>query len=88
MRSTLARSLWIDFLLTPTCLSHGDNPGGVVGAWRVGDNDYSTGKQAQGDKPFLFIIETVIGERDAGAGQYLLGVRNLRFAPFVYGPIR
>jgi hypothetical protein len=44
MRSTLAKSLLIDFLLTSICLSHGDNPRDVVAAWRVGDNDYSTGE--------------------------------------------
>jgi hypothetical protein len=84
-------------LLTSICLSHGDNPRDVVAAWRVGDNDYSTGEQAQSDKPFLSIIETVIYERDARAGQHLFSVRKiqsmlgevaavLRFVPFVYHP--
>jgi hypothetical protein len=52
MRSTLAKSLLIDFLLTSIYLSHGDNPRGVVAAWRVGNNNYSTGEQAQSDQPF------------------------------------
>jgi hypothetical protein len=47
MRSTLAKSLLIDFLLTSICLSHGDNPRGIVAAWRVGNDDYSTGERAQ-----------------------------------------
>jgi hypothetical protein len=65
----------------------------------VGDNDYSTGEQAQGDEPFLSIIETVIYERDARAGQYLFGVRKiqpmfsgiaavLRVIPSLFHPIR
>jgi hypothetical protein len=85
-------------LLTSICLSHGDNPRDVVTAWRVGDNDYSTSEQAQSDKPFLSIIETVIYERDARAGQHLFGVCKiqpmlnevgavLRFVPVVYHPI-
>ena len=97
MRSTLAKSLLIDFLLTSICLSHGDNPRGVVAAWRVGDDDYSTGEQAQGDEPFLPIIEAAIDEADTRAGQHLFGVRKiqpmfsevaavLRFVPFVYHP--
>jgi hypothetical protein len=49
MRSTLAKSLLIDFLLTSICLSHGDNPRGIVAAWRVGNDDYSTGERAQSD---------------------------------------
>jgi len=49
MRSTLAKSLLIDFLLTSICLSHGDNPLGIVAAWRVGNDDYSTGERAQSD---------------------------------------
>jgi hypothetical protein len=49
MRSTRAKSLLIDFLLTSICLSHGNNPGDVVAAWRVGNDDYSTGERAQSD---------------------------------------
>ena len=97
MRSTLAKSLLIDFLFTSICLPHGDNPRDVVAAWRVGNDDYSTGEQAQGDKPFLSIIETAIYERDARPGQDLFGVRKiqtmfgevaavLRLVPFVYHP--
>jgi hypothetical protein len=62
MRSTRAKSLLIDFLLTSICLSHGNNPGDVVAAWRVGNDDYSTGEQAQSDQPFLSIIEAAIHE--------------------------
>src|SRR5689334_158678 len=67
VRSTLAKSLLIDFLLTSICLPHGDNSRDVIAAWRVGNNHYSTGEQAQSDKPFLSIIETVIDERNACA---------------------
>src|SRR5207248_3980457 len=99
MRSILAKSLLIDFLLTSICLSHGDNPGDVAAAWRVGNNDYSTGEQTQGDKPFLSIIEAAVYEGDAKPGQHLFGVRKiqtvfsevaavLRLVPFVYHPIR
>src|ERR1700722_6041391 len=37
MRSTLAKSLLIDFLLTSICLSHGDNPRGILlrGTWAM-----------------------------------------------------
>jgi hypothetical protein len=95
MRSILTKSLLIDFLLTSIRLSHGDNPRGVAAAERVGDNDYPTGEQAQSDKPFLSIIETVIYERDARAGQHLFEIQPmlgevdavLRFVPFVYHPI-
>jgi hypothetical protein len=87
----------IDFLLTSICLSHGDNPRDVVAAWRVGNDDYSTGEQAQGDKPFLSIIEAAIYEGDARAGQHLFGVGKiqtmfseiaavLRFVPLIYYP--
>jgi hypothetical protein len=99
MRSILAKSLFVDFLLTSICLSRGDNPRDVPAAWRVGDNDCSTGEQAQGDKPFLSIIETVVYEGDARPGQHLFGVRKvqtvfggvalvLRFVPFIYHPIK
>src|SRR5580704_9614168 len=98
MRSTLAKSLLIDFLLMSICLSHGDNPRDVVAAWRVGNNDYSTGEQAQCDKPFLSIIEAAIYEGYAGTGQYLFGIRKiqpmfsevaavLRFVPLEYHSI-
>jgi len=49
MRSTLAKSLLIDFLLTSICLSHGNNPRGIAAAWRVGDDDYPAREQAQSD---------------------------------------
>src|SRR5271167_2845509 len=97
MRSTLAKSLLIDFLLTSICLSHGDNSGNVVATWRVGDNDYSADEQAQSDKPFLSIIKTVIDEGDAGSAQHLFGVRKVqtmlggvaaafRLVPLAYHP--
>jgi len=68
MRSILAKSLLIDLLLTSICLSHGDNPRGVVAAWRVGDNNYSNSEQAQGDKPHLSIIEAAVYESNARPG--------------------
>jgi len=67
MRSILAKSLLIDLLLTSICLSHGDNPRGVVAAWRVGDNNYSNSEQAQGDK-HLSIIEAAVYESNARPG--------------------
>jgi hypothetical protein len=85
-------------LLTSICLSHGDNPRDVVAAWRVGNDHYPTGQQAQSDKPFLSIIEAAVFEGDARAGQHLFGVRKIqpmfrevaavfRFVPFLYHPI-
>jgi hypothetical protein len=95
MRSILAKSLLIDFSLTSICLSHGDNPRGVIAAWRVGDNNYSNGEQAQGDKPHFPIIEAAVYESDARPGQHPCSVREiqtvfsevaaiLRFIPFAY----
>jgi len=78
MRSTLAKSLLIDFLLTSICLSHGDNPRDVVAAWRVGNDNHSTGEQAQGDKPFLSIIEAAVYEGNAWSGQHLFGVHKIQ----------
>lgn len=49
MPSTLAKSLLIDFLLTPVCLSHGDDPRDIAAAGRVGNDNYSTVEQAQRD---------------------------------------
>jgi hypothetical protein len=51
MRSILAKSLLIDFLLRLICLSHGDDPRGVFAAWRVGNNNHPASEQTQGDKP-------------------------------------
>ena len=95
MRSSLVKSLMIDFLFTSICLSHGDNPRDVVAAWRVGNDDYSAGEYAQGEKPLLSIIEAAICEGHAWAGQHLFRVRKiqpmfsevaavLRFVLFVY----
>jgi hypothetical protein len=49
MRSILAKSLLVDFLLTSIGLSHGDDARHGVAARRVGNDDYSTGEQAQCD---------------------------------------
>src|SRR5262249_30698153 len=95
MRSILAKSLFVDFLLTLICLSHGDNARDVLVVRRVGNDDYSTSEQAQSDEPFLSILETVINEGDARSSQHLFGVRKiqtvfsevgavLRFVPFIY----
>jgi len=42
-----------------------------------GNDRYSTGEQAQGDKPFLPIIETVIYEGYTRPGQHLFGIRKV-----------
>jgi hypothetical protein len=97
MRSSLPKSLLVDFLFTSIRLSHGDNARDIVASRRVGNRDCSTGEQAQADEPFLSIVETVIYEGDARPGQYLSGVREiqtmfgevpsvLRFVPLVRHP--
>jgi hypothetical protein len=64
----------------------------------AGNDDYSAGEQAQGDKPFLPIIETLIKESDAKPGQHQFGVGKIqailgevaaafRLVPLVYHPI-
>jgi hypothetical protein len=68
----------IDFLLTSICLSHGDNPRGIVPAWRVGNDDYPTVDQTQRDEPFLSIVETAICEGDARTGEHLFGVLKIQ----------
>jgi hypothetical protein len=94
-----AKSLLIDFLLTSVCLSHGDDARFIVAVLRVGYDNYSTGEKAQGEKPFLPIIETVIYESHVRPGQYLLGVREiqtllgevaavLRLVPFRISPMQ
>ena len=44
----------------------------------MGNDDYSTGEQAQGDQPFLSIIEPVVYEGDARPGENLLGVGKMQ----------
>ena len=46
----------------------------------MGYNDHSTGEQAQSDKPFLSIIETLIYEGNARPGQHLFRVREVEAA--------
>src|SRR5580693_4413937 len=77
IRSSRAKSLLIDFFLTAVCLSHGDNPR-VLAARRVGESHDAAGQHAQGDKPFLPIIETVIHECDARACEHFLGVPKIQ----------
>src|ERR1022692_2841575 len=93
MRSILAKSLLIDFLFTPIRLSHGDNAR-YVAARGMGYEDHPAIERAQGDKPFLSIVEAAILEGDTRPIEYLLGVHEiqavlsevaaiLRFVPFV-----
>jgi len=44
----------------------------------VDNDDNSTGEYAQGDEPFLSIIETVIDECYTRSGQHLLGVAKIQ----------
>jgi len=94
MRSILAKSLLIDFLLTLICLSHGYNPRAVFAALRVGNNNHPASEPTQGDGPHLSLIEAAIHESGARPGQHLFSVREiqpmlgevatiLRFVPFV-----
>src|SRR5215469_15103282 len=98
MRSILAKSLLIDFLLTSICLSHGDDARHVTAARRVSNEDYSTGEQAQCDKPFLSIIEAVIHEGNARSAEHLFSVSKVEavlnkvgpvlcFVPFISHPV-
>jgi hypothetical protein len=64
IRSSLGKPLIIGFLLTAVCLPHGDYAG-CFAARCTGYNGYAPGKQAQGDKPILSIIEAAILESDA-----------------------
>src|ERR1700685_4304251 len=93
MRSTLFKSLVIDFLLTSVRLPHGDDAR-CRAARRMGDDQHAPGEQAQGDKPFLSIVEAAILEGDARSGKHVFGVLDvqamlgevatvLRLVPFV-----
>ena len=78
MRSILAKSLLIDFLLTSICLYHGAYTRYVAAARRVGNDDYSTGEQAEAGKPFLSIIEAVIHEGRARAAEHSFGIGKIQ----------
>src|SRR5690242_560658 len=78
MRSILAKSLLIDFLLTSICLSHGDDMRHVAAARRVSNDDYSTGEQAQAGKPFLSIIEAIVHEGHARAAEHSFGIGKIQ----------
>ncbi len=78
MRSILAKSLLIDFLLTSIRLSHGDDARHDAATRRVSNDDYSTGEQAQGGKPFLSIIEAIIHEGHARVAEHLFGVGKVQ----------
>jgi hypothetical protein len=93
MRSIRAKSLLIGFLFTLVPLPHGNEAHSLI-ARRVGYDNEPPGQQAQSDKPFFPIIETVVFERDARAGKHPFGVLEaqamlceirpvLRFIPFV-----
>jgi hypothetical protein len=62
MRSILAKSLLIDFLFTPVSLSHGNDARSLV-ARRMGDDNQTSGQQAQSDEPFFPVSEAVIFSR-------------------------
>jgi hypothetical protein len=44
----------------------------------MGYDDHAPSKQAQGDKPFLSIVEAAILESDAGSGKHLFGVVEIQ----------
>src|SRR5437879_10381611 len=77
MRSTLAKSLLIDFLLTPIRLPHGDDAG-CFAVRRMGNDDHPSSEHAQGDKPFLSIVEAAILEGNASFVKHLLGIFDVR----------
>src|SRR5438477_4863862 len=96
IRSTFAKSLLIDLLLTPVRLPHGDYARCLAPRGMGYDNRPSV-QQAQRDKPFLSIVEAAILEGDARPRKYLFGVPEiqamlsevaavLRIVPFVYHP--
>src|SRR4029077_16566390 len=53
--------------------SHGDDARPAI-ARRVGYDNQTAGQQAQSDKPFFAIGESIVFEGDAGPGKYLLGI--------------
>src|SRR5271157_4853095 len=93
MRSIRAKSLLIDFLLTPIPFPHRDNARSPV-ARCMGYDDQTPIEQAQGDEPLLSVGEAIIFERNARPSKHLLGIREakamlgevlpvLRLVPFV-----
>src|SRR5580692_3364138 len=94
MRSTLVKSLLIDFLLTPVGLPHGDDAR-CLAARSMSDYDHSSRQQAQCYKPLLSIVEAAVLEGDARPGKHQFRVLEiqamlgevaaiLRSVPFVY----
>ncbi len=78
MRSTLAKSLLIDFFLTSICLSHRDDSCSFVATRSVSDHDRTPVEQAQGDQPFLSIIEAAVDEGDAGPFEHVFGIGEIQ----------
>src|SRR5271165_6513806 len=94
MRSSLVKSLLIDFLFTTVRLSHGDDACGGAATGRVRDHYGAAGQQTQGDEALLSIIEAIIDECDTGAVEHESGFLEgqtvldeigtvLRFVPFI-----
>ena len=76
--SSLAKSLLIDFLLTSVRLSHGDHARHLVPARGVSHHHDPPSEHPESDQPFLSIVETVIDEADAAAGEDLFGIRKIQ----------
>ncbi len=68
----------IDFLLTSSCLSHGNNSSSVLAAQRVGNDHDARDQQTQCDEPFLSIVETVIRKCHTWPGEDLLSIRKVK----------
>jgi hypothetical protein len=76
-RSNLATSLLIDFLLTSVHLSHEDDARHLVPTRGVSHHHDPPSKHSESDQPFLSIVETVVDEADAAAGEDLFGIGNV-----------
>lgn len=77
-RSSLAKSLLIDFLLTSVRLSHGDHARHLVLARGVSHHHDPPNEHPESDQPFLSIVETVIDEAYAAAGEDLFGIGKVQ----------
>src|SRR5689334_1298378 len=77
-RSSLAKSLLIDFLLTWVRLSHGDDARHLVSTRGVSHHYDPPSEHSKSNRPFLSIVETVDDEADAAAGEDLFGVGKVQ----------
>jgi hypothetical protein len=77
IRSSRAKSLLIDFFLTPIPLPHRDDARRFA-TRGMGYRYQPSRKQTQSDKPFLSIIEAVIPEGDARTGKHRFSVREIQ----------